>query len=110
MCIRDSTLPIYPVVGVLHNSSISVAIDSVNTFSAITANNLDDYTFHAHRNTIGYDWKKRIGTVGGSYIIDSPVYIIKKSEFDYYKLLFLDFYNQYGQKGCPTFQVEKIEL
>ena len=66
-----------------------------------------DYNFSADRNTICYDWKYYNADLG-LYTIDSPVYIIKISTYEYYKLLFLDFYNEAGQKGAPMFQIEKL--
>jgi len=101
------TLPTYRVVGVLQNSHISVAVDSINDFSDINMNNITSYEFSMESNSIGYDWKYYDPQLG-LYAIDSPVYIIQKSNSEYYKLLFLDFYNEFGDKGAPLFQIERI--
>ena len=103
------TLPTYRVVGVLQNSHIAVSVDTLNDFSEINIDNIINYQFNTERNTIGYDWKYYNGELG-LYSIDSPVYIIRKSAYEYYKLLFLDFYNDAGEKGSPMFQIQKIEL
>ena len=102
-------LPTYRVVGVLQNSHVSVAVDSINNFKDITMTELHNYEFSEEQNSIGYDWKYYNSELA-IYSIDSPVYIIKTSEHNYYKLLFLDFYNSDGHKGAPMFQIEKIEL
>tara|TARA_B100001142_G_C14346829_1_gene660376 strand:+ start:4098 stop:5153 length:1056 start_codon:yes stop_codon:yes gene_type:complete len=105
----SATLPTYRVVGVLQNHHVSVAVDSINDFSNINSSNIEDYVFKTDRNSIGYDWKVYDGPAG-IYSIVSPVYIIKTHYKDYYKLLFLDFYNNNGEKGAPMFQLEKITL
>ena len=76
---------------------MSVAVDSINDFSNITSSNIQDYVFKTDRNSIGYDWKVYDGSTG-IYSIVSPVYIIETYNKDY-KLLFLDFYNNNGEKG-----------
>ena len=95
----------YLLRGVLQNSHVSVAIDTVNSFSAITMNLVPDYIFSFDRNAIGWDWKYY---EEGEYFVDSPVYLIRTSATDYYKLLFLDYYNDNGEKGAPMFQIEKL--
>jgi len=102
-------LPTYRVVGVLQNSHIAVSVDTVNDFSSINISSINNYQFNTERNIIGYDWKY-YNVELGIYSIDSPVYIIRKSSYEYYKLLFLDFYNDSGEKGSPMFQIQKIEL
>ena len=77
----------------------------MNVFKSISQ--VHDYEFSSARNTIGYDWKYYNATLG-LYIISSPVYVIQTSAMDYYKLLFLDFYNAEGKKGAPMFQIEKL--
>ena len=100
-------LPTYQVVGVLQNNHVSVAVDSLNSFDNISIENITNYLFELDRNTIGYNWKK-YNLQMGLYSIESPVYIIKISDYDYYKLLFLDFYNDNGEKGAPMFKVSKL--
>ena len=98
---------IYRVRGFLQNSHVSVAVDNNNSFSDITINMIDDYQFSFNQNAIGYNWKYYNNDTQ-TYSIDSPVYLIKTSDNDYYKLLFLDYYNDNGEKGAPLFQIEKL--
>ena len=98
---------VYLLRGVLQNSHVSVAIDTIHSFSAITMNLISDYIFSFDSNTIGWDWKE-YDSAQDLYIVDSPVYVIKTSDNDYYKLLFLDYYNDNGDKGAPMFQIEKL--
>tara|TARA_Y100000994_G_scaffold249428_1_gene261042 strand:+ start:14706 stop:15695 length:990 start_codon:yes stop_codon:yes gene_type:complete len=105
--INLNPLPTYRVVGVLQNYSISVAVDTLNDFSDINITNINNYNFSENSNTIGYDWKFYNSDLG-IYSINSPVYLIKSQNNNYYKLLFLDFYSESGEKGSPTFQIEKL--
>ena len=106
----DSIVPAYLVTGVLINqkSGVEVAIDSVNTFSDIIFSNINNYTFNNNQDIIGYNWKL-YDFDNGYYIIKSNIsYIIKNTEGRYYKLRFIDFYNDVGVKGYPTFEVQEI--
>tara|TARA_B100001778_G_C18583660_1_gene628735 strand:+ start:992 stop:1963 length:972 start_codon:yes stop_codon:yes gene_type:complete len=106
----DSIVPAYLVTGTLINqkSGIEVAIDSVNTFSDIIFSNINNYTFNNNQDIIGYNWKL-YDFDNGYYIINSNIsYIIKNTEGRYYKLRFIDFYNEVGVKGYPTFEVQEI--
>lgn len=104
---NDAILPTYQVVGVLQNNHISVAVDSVNSFNDINMDNIINYNFNNEYNSIGYDWKQYDLSLG-VYVIVSPVYIINSSPKNYYKMLFLDFYNSKGEKGTPIFQISKL--
>lgn len=106
----DSIVPAYLVTGTLINqkSGIEVAVDSVNTFSDIIFSNINNYTFNNNQDIIGYNWKL-YDFDNGYYIINSNIsYIIKNTEGRYYKLRFIDFYNEVGVKGYPTFEVQEI--
>ena len=106
----DSIVPAYLVTGVLINqkSGVEVAIDSVNTFSDIIFSNINNYTFNNNQDIIGYNWKL-YDFDNGYYIIKSNIsYIIKNTEGRYYKLRFIDFYNDFGVKGYPTIEVQEI--
>ena len=106
---NSSQMGVYLLVGVLQNSHVAVAIDNNNSFSDISIDLIDNYTFHSDRNSIGWDWKE-YDSVNDLYTIaiDAPVYVIKTSDNDYYKLLFLDYYNDNGEKGAPAFQIEQL--
>ena len=106
----DSIVPAYLVTGTLINqkSGMEVAVDSVNTFSDIIFSNINNYTFNNNQDIIGYNWKL-YDFDNGYYIIKSNIsYIIKNTEGRYYKLRFIDFYNDIGVKGYPTFEVQEI--
>jgi hypothetical protein len=102
----------YLVRGVLINSGVSVAKDTVNSYSSINISNIDSYTFSSKQDAIGFDWKKYIN---GEYVIIGHYnYIIKDSKGNYFKLRFTGYKNtisgdiHYGVKGYPSFEMSKL--
>lgn len=60
-------------------------------------------------NTIGYDWKYLSGGFNSSYVVHSDyVYVIQDHNEIYYKLRFIDFYDENGVKGTPTFEFQEL--
>lgn len=103
----------YLVTGVLINDTlVSALLDSVTPFESITRDLAESLVLSGERDVIGYDWKKVIGDVtsGNVTYIAQPnmVYIIQNTEGFFYKLRFIDFYNDLGQKGYPTFEYQKL--
>ena len=103
-------LPMYLVTGVLINSfsDIRVAIDSLNEFENINYNLINNYIFSNKKNTIGYNWKY-YDFNNQAYIIKKHInFIIKDASNQYFKLRFIDFYNDLGEKGFPKFEAQKL--
>lgn len=99
----------YLVTGVLINPyNTQVAGITGKAFSAITLADTAGHTFSAAQNAIGYDWKTyTIST--NEYTVDvNKCYIIRDSRGFYYKLHFIDFYNDSGVKGYPKFEYRKL--
>ena len=100
--------PSYLVTGVLINylNNVLVSKDSINTFEDINYNNVETYTFSNKQNAIGYDWKTYNGN---GYVINTNLtYIIKDISNRYFKMRFIDFYNSYGEKGYPSFEIQEL--
>ncbi len=59
-------------------------------------------------DVIGYSWKEyNFGS--STYEVDpSKNYIIKTTEGMYYKIHFIDFYNDQGDKGTPVFETQLL--
>ncbi len=98
----------YEVVGALINPyRIEAGFGFDKPFSEINSNSIPSKLYN-HRDVIGFDWKWfDIGT--NSYTVNPAMnYIIKTSEGFYYKLHFLDFYDDKGVKGFPKFEFSKI--
>ncbi|MCS6819519.1 MAG: HmuY family protein [Chitinophagales bacterium] len=97
----------YLVVGALTNPLyIQAYKDSTLQYEKITLNDVQQERFSSRRDVIGYDWKKYDFT---EYKVNPLItYFIKTSDQRYYKLRFLDFYNEKFERGYPTFVYEEL--
>lgn len=103
----------YLVTGVLINDTLVTAImDSITPFDSISRTMAENMILSARRDVIGYDWKKVVGDVtsGNVTYVARPemVYIIRSSDGFFFKLRFVDFYNNNGLKGYPKFEYQKL--
>ncbi|HLO91164.1 MAG TPA: HmuY family protein [Lentimicrobium sp.] len=103
----------YLVTGALINKdNTSVALDTIHPFNEITRETADASSLSSRYDFIGYDWKKINGDVTSGEITYTArtnyVYIIKTSEGFFYKLRFIDFYNDQGKKGYPKFEFQRL--
>jgi HmuY protein len=97
----------YLVVGALTNPvTVQVSVDSLSKFSDLTLSEVKKMKFCTQTDMIGYDWKNYLN---GVYTLNAHKnYIIKKDNGMYFKLHFLDFYNDKGQKGYPKFEYKRL--
>jgi hypothetical protein len=103
----------YIVTGVLSNRmGVEVFQDTLMDFQSIDLNSIKQLEFTTIQDEIGYDWKDITGDVTSgsiSYeIIEGINYLVKDQEGYYYKLRFISFYNNSGEKGYPTFEYQKL--
>lgn len=100
-------LTTYLVTGCLMNRyQTTAARDTTTAFAAIRFSSIGSYVFSPAMNTIGYDWK----TFNGSTYVTDPqkIYIIRDREGLYYKLHFIDFYDNQGIKGNPRWEFQQL--
>lgn len=90
-----------------HNH-VSVAEDDQYNFFTIQLSDTSKYIFSSNWNEIGYDWKIRDPADNSYTIDDSKSYLLKTTEGLFYKLRFIDFYNNTGSKGYPTFEIQAL--
>jgi len=105
---QNPPLP-YIVTGVIINrNKVEVAKDFTKEYKDVSSSDIPGYTFSTSINTIGYDWKYY--AFSESKYITHPYqnYIIKTTEGKYYKLHFIDFYDNLGEKGTPTFEFQEL--
>lgn len=103
----DPFLP-YLVVGVLsHPGVLTAQIDNVK-FDDVNLNTIDALSFKPLRNVIGYDWKTFSFDESLFIIEPDRVYVIKDIKGFLYKLQFLDFYDDIGQRGQPSWKIERM--
>ena len=102
---QGDTIP-YSVRGVLINqTTTSVAYLQDDDFESITLQDVQSLDFSTDRNAIGYDWKFFSLDSGIYEVLPDQVYIIKEIGGSYYKMRFVDFYNDQGEKGYPKFEI-----
>lgn len=97
----------YLVSGVLLNFHETKAILYTDkAFEAVELVDVLNLNLSSDRNTIGYDWKT---FSEGNYTIHSEnTYIILDQKGLYYKLRFVDFYDENGQRGQPKWEYERL--
>lgn len=99
----------YLVVGALINpNKVKVYKCSTREYKDIDL----DYALKAEMSwdwdAIGYDWKEFDRNTNKYSIQQGVSYILKDTEGVFYKLRFLSFYNEFGEKGYPKFEFIRI--
>ena len=99
----------YLVTGVLINDKTTqVAVDTIKDFNQINYPSLSDYQFLSQRDIIGYNWKEFNFETNLYSVKDNINFVIRDFEGKYYKMRFIDFYNNQGLKGYPKFELEEL--
>ena len=99
----------YQLAGVLINpSKIAVATDFKTPFAEINSSKINSYKFSNLNDAIGYEWKTYSFSTNSYIVLSNFNYIISIKDGFYYKLHFTDFYNEFGVKGYPKFEFQKI--
>jgi len=99
----------YEVNGVILNPyRTSVAFTRKILFEDIDLDSVLTLNYTTRRDFIGFDWKYYDFDIS-AYVTDQKrVFVIKTSDDVYYKLRFLDFYDENGVKGAPTFELQRL--
>ena len=97
----------YLVTGTLLNQHETKALLIEDLpFAEVELEDVTNLLLSDHLNTIGYDWKT---FTDGNYTIHSDkTYIIQDQKGLYYKLRFIDFYDENGQRGAPKFEFQAL--
>jgi hypothetical protein len=99
----------YLVTGVLLNPNGSVAVrDTLHEFTDITRENALELDFTSQADVIGYDWKYYNFDAGVYTIVPDMHYVIRDRDGFFYKLRFIDFNNDMGEKGYPKFEFVRL--
>lgn len=99
----------YLVTGVLFNAhEVAGFQDSISGFENINLATALDGNFSAERNLIGYDWK--VFNFSNSTYETNPDkhYVVQSTEGKFFKMRFLDFYSDTGEKGAPLFELQEL--
>lgn len=97
----------YLVSGVLLNRTDANAyLHQSKDYPALSIDDIIASDFSANIDVIGYSWKVFNSS---NYTVDNTMnFIINSTEGIYYKLRFIDFYNDSGEKGFPKFEYQQI--
>jgi hypothetical protein len=99
----------YLVMGALLNPiGVSATLDTIHTFADMELSDTIDLDFTTRADAIGYDWKYYNFDAGLYTIVPNMHYVIRDRDGFYYKLRFVDFYNEEHKKGYPTFEFIRL--
>jgi len=105
---EEPVLP-YLVTGIISNrNKVEIAEVFDKDFLDITFDDVALSSFGDNINQIGHDWKYYDLNAGQFVIFSDQNYIIKSTEGVYYKIHFIDFYNNLGEKGTPVFEFQEL--
>jgi len=105
---EGDTIP-YLVRGVLTNEENTeiARLDGVD-FESINKEDAQVLSFSNARNAIGFNWKSFSLQTGVYEVLPDIVFIVKEVSGNYYKLQFVDYYNDAGEKGYAKFKIEGL--
>lgn len=99
----------YLVTGVMLNpNGVAAALDTIHEFTSIELGDTIDLQLTTHADVIGYDWKYYNFDDAVYTIVPGQAYLIRDRDGFYYKLRFIDFYNDTGEKGYPGFEYVRL--
>ncbi|CAG0979431.1 MAG: hypothetical protein HND27_08550 [Bacteroidetes bacterium] len=100
----------FVITGCLINSNngVEAAKDSLRNFYEIKLNDINLFSFSNEWDKIGYDWKIRNNQDNSFTIHPKLFYLVKSHNGIYFKIKFIDFYNSSGEKGYPTFEIQRL--
>jgi hypothetical protein len=99
----------YLVVGVLLNpNGVLAARDTIHDFLEMTADDITNLEYTSQADVIGYDWKFYNFDIGVYTIVPDMNFVIRDRNGFFFKFRFVDFYNEEGVKGFPTFEFVRL--
>ncbi|HMN05300.1 MAG TPA: HmuY family protein [Flavobacteriales bacterium] len=95
----------YLVTGTLNGYSGARVAQLSGNFAEVTLDDTLAHPFSLDQDIIGYDWKDYSFDTGLYEVYSDQVYIVQSRSGYFYKLHFVDYYDDQGLKGSPTFEV-----
>jgi hypothetical protein len=95
----------YIVAGALDGYSGARIAKLDGDFDSVTLADTLAHPFSTDEDVIGYDWKDYSFDTGEYVVYSNKVYIVQDREGYFYKLHFIDYYDDQGQRGAPTFEL-----
>jgi hypothetical protein len=99
----------YLVTGALLNpNGVLATRDTEHKFADITRETALELEFSSQADVIGYDWKYYNFDAGVYTVVPDMNYVIRDRDGFFYKLRFIDFNNDMGEKGYPKFEFVRL--
>lgn len=100
----------YIVTGVLTNphKTMAYAPDSTQEAEGIDESEVMSLPYSNHRDIIGFGWKHYNFSEGKYEVLKDKDYYIHNRHGSYWRLNFLDFYNEQDVKGSPSFEYQRV--
>jgi len=99
----------YLVNGTIINTKFVTVNESDDlTFESIDVNQAKQLLLGTKADEIGFDWKTYNLDAGKYTVNQKKIFILKDKDGFYYKLRFIDFYNDKGAKGYPKFVYQRL--
>ncbi|HRO76218.1 MAG TPA: HmuY family protein [Crocinitomicaceae bacterium] len=100
----------YLVVGlILNDKNTSVARIETDNYDGVTYQDALAQMYSSAVNAIGFDWKTFSFDTYLYTITPNRVYVVKTQKDQYYKIRFLDFYDELGAKGATKIEIQQLE-
>ncbi|MBK7248828.1 MAG: HmuY family protein [Flavobacteriales bacterium] len=98
----------YIVTGTVNGYSGARVAQLSGDFASITLADTVANPFSTDEDIIGYDWKDYSFDTGTYEVYSNQVYIVQDTDGNFYKLHFIDYYNDIGQRGSPKFELVQL--
>lgn len=95
----------YIVTGTVNGYSGARVAQLNGDFASVTLADTINHPFSTDEDIIGYDWKDYSFDTGTYVVYSNQIYIVQDREGYFYKLHFIDYYDEQGQRGSPKFEV-----
>lgn len=102
---QGDTIP-YLVRGVLLNpNQVQAAKVDGAAFETLGLQDAQQATYSRDLNAIGWDWKIFTLANGQYEVVPNRTYFLRDVQGNYYKLRFVEYYNDLGEKGYAKFEI-----
>lgn len=98
----------YIVTGAVNGRSGVRVAQLSGDFASVNLNDTLAHPFSTDEDVIGYDWKDYSFDTGTYEVYSDQVYIVQDPDGDFFKLHFIDYYNDQGQRGSPKFELVQL--
>lgn len=107
--VEDGEVIPYTVTGALLNPYQMEGLLYIETpFDSIDLELAISFMYSEAIDVIGYDWKYYDFDLASYTVYPEMVYLLKNSDGIHWKLHFIDFYTQNGEKGAPMFEFQEL--